>query len=97
MAWNWHHFHPFCELVDCHEQVLMSSHRLWYLADDVQPPDRKRPGDWHWLQRLSWLVHILGVVLAGFAGLDQVLRIMKYRWPVEPLAENFPAKDLDAT
>ena len=53
LAWNWHHFHPFCELVDCHEQVLVTSHRLWYLADDVQPPERERPGDWYWLQRLS--------------------------------------------
>ena len=42
---NSHHFHPLCELVDCHEQVLVTSHRLWYLADDVQPPDCERPGD----------------------------------------------------
>ena len=24
LAWYWHHLYPFCELVDCHEQVLVS-------------------------------------------------------------------------
>ena len=70
LAWYWNHFYPFWELVNGHEQVLMSSNRLWHLADNVQPLDHEQPGDWNWLQRLSRLVCVLRVVLAGFAGLD---------------------------
>ena len=77
-------------LIDGHEQVFMSSDKLWHLADDVQTPDRKRPGDWYWLQHLSRLVRVLHVVLAGFAGFDQLLRVVKYCWLVEPLAEDLP-------
>ena len=35
LSWNWHHLYPLCELVDCHEQVLVFSHRLWNFFDDA--------------------------------------------------------------
>ena len=53
LAWYWHHLHPLCELVNCYEEVFMSSDRFWHLAHDIQPPDREWPGDWYGLQSLQ--------------------------------------------
>ena len=59
------HFGPLGELVDGQEELTISPLRCWEWSQDVQPPDRERPGDRDGLEPQGRLMDLLGVELTG--------------------------------
>ena len=53
----------------------------------MSTPDHEWPREWDGLEALSWLMNLLGVELAGLAGLHQLGRVIECRRPVEPAVE----------
>ena len=83
------HLGPLGELVDGDVEVTVAPRRSRERAQDVQPPDRERPREQNGLEALSRLMNLLGVELAGFAGLHQLSCVVERSGPVEPTAEYF--------
>ena len=57
-------------------------------SQEIQPPDRERQGERDSLESLCGLVNLLGVELAGVAGLDDGGCILKHRRLVEATPED---------
>ena len=81
------HLRPLGELVNGDVEVAVAPRRSREWAQDVQPPNREWPREWDGLEALSRLMDLLGVGLAGFAGLHQLGRVVERRGPVESAAE----------
>ena len=64
---HWFNLGPLSELVDGHEEETVAPLRLREGAQNVQPPDRERPGERDGLESQRRLMDLLGVVLAGVA------------------------------
>ena len=89
-SWNSVHgfyLRPLGELVDGDVEVAVAPRRSREWAQDIQPPDRKRPRERDGLQALCWLMDLLGVELAGLASLHQLDGIIERSGPIEPTAE----------
>src|SRR3990170_4437887 len=78
---------PLCKHVDCNVQEFKAPGSTREGADDVEPPDRERPGERDGLEGLSWLVNVLGVELACFTSDDHRQGVLKGYRPVESLTK----------
>ena len=82
------HFRPLGELVDGDIEVAVAPECLWERSQEIQPPDRERPGERDSLESLRGLVDLLGMELAGVASLDDCSCILKHRGPIETAPED---------
>src|SRR5581483_3046683 len=53
---NWQGFCPLSELIDGYIQVFVATDGSWEGSQNVESPDRKRPGEGNQLQHLCWSV-----------------------------------------
>ena len=51
---NWLCLYSFCELINRHQKVGLLVLGPLERPNHIQPPSRKRPGDWNHPQFLSW-------------------------------------------
>ena len=78
---------PPSELIDGDVEVAVAPRHSRERAQDIQSPDREWPRERDGLEALSRLMDLLGVELAGLAGLHQLSRVVECRRPVESAAE----------
>ena len=76
------------DLVDGDIEVAVAPERSWERSQEIQPPDRERPGERDSLESSRGLVNLLGVELAGVGGLDDCSCTLKHRGPVESTPED---------
>ena len=72
------HLRPLGEVVDGDVEVAVAPARSRERSQKVQPPHRERPAERDNLESLRGLVNLLGVELAGVAGLDDCGCILKH-------------------
>ena len=89
------HLRPLGELVDGDIEVAVAPGRPRKRAQDVQPPDCEWPRKGYSLQAFCQLMDLLGVELAGLAGLHQLGRVVECRRPVEPTMKRLATRVCD--
>lgn len=85
--------YPLCELVYCHEQVVVAPRQLFEKPDQVQFSNCKRPSDGYGLEGLRRHVGLACIVPAALTSVNDLLGVGHDRGPIESCLNALPTRD----